>query len=164
MPTFERYRGLFDPVNYLDTFKLLMQLQGTLNVIMCRTFVATLKGNAKDWYQTLRLGSIGSFSEMEQHFISHFLSSWRIVKTLAHLMSMEQGERETLKKFMHLFITTTVEIRNLKIGVALATLTTTLQPGNFLSSLGKRPPADMGELMARAKKYINLEEVMDTRR
>ncbi|XP_057953959.1 uncharacterized protein LOC131148251 [Malania oleifera] len=49
------------------------------------------------------------------------------------------------------------------MGVALAALTTALQPGSFLYSLGKKPPVDMGELMARAQKYINLEEMMDIR-
>ncbi|XP_057956357.1 uncharacterized protein LOC131149690 [Malania oleifera] len=100
---------------------------------------------------------------MEQLFIDHFLSNRRIVKTTAHLMSIVQGERETLKKFMHRFNAATLEIRNLDMGLALAALTTALQPGSFLYSLRKNPPMDMGELMARAQKYINLEEMMDTR-
>ncbi|XP_057958739.1 uncharacterized protein LOC131151515 [Malania oleifera] len=76
---------------------------------------------------------------------------------------MAQGEQETLKKFMHYFNTATLEIRNLDMGVALVALTTTLQPGSFLYSLGKKSPVNMGELMARTQKYINLEEMMDTR-
>ncbi|XP_057954060.1 uncharacterized protein LOC131148363 [Malania oleifera] len=67
---------------------------------------------------------------------------------------MVQGEREMLKKFMHRFNTATLEIRHLDMGVTLAALTTTLH--GQLS-------ADMGELMARAQKYINLEEMKDTR-
>ncbi|XP_057975351.1 uncharacterized protein LOC131162768 [Malania oleifera] len=130
---------------------------------MCRAFATTLKGTVRDWYRTLRLGSINSFLEMEQLFTGHFLSSQRIVKTTGHLMSMAQGEQETLKKFMHRFNTATLEICNLDMGVALAALTTTLQPESFLYSLGKNPLVDMGELMARAQKYINLEEMMDTR-
>ncbi|XP_057948342.1 uncharacterized protein LOC131144016 [Malania oleifera] len=90
-------------------------------------------------------------------------SSRRIVRTSAQLMSMVQGERETLKKFMHRFNTATLEICNLNMGVALVALTTALQPGNFLYSLGKKLSADMGKLMARAHKYITLEEMMDTR-
>ncbi|XP_057981112.1 uncharacterized protein LOC131166536 [Malania oleifera] len=143
---------------------VLHQHQGAPDAIMCRAFAATLKSSVRDWYRTLWPGLIGSFSEMEQHFTGYFLSNRRIVKTPAHLMSMVQGERETLKKFMHRFVTATVEIRNLDIRVALVALTTALQPGNFMSFLGKRPPADMGELIARAQKYINLEEVIDTRK
>ncbi|XP_057950902.1 uncharacterized protein LOC131145726 [Malania oleifera] len=130
---------------------------------MCRAFAATLKGSARDWYQTLQPRSIGSFLEMERLFTGHFLSSWRIVKTSTHLMSTVQGERETLNKFMHRFNTTTLEICNLDMGVALAALTTALQPKNFIYSLGNKTSADMGELMARAQKYINLEEMMDTK-
>ncbi|XP_057950965.1 uncharacterized protein LOC131145799 [Malania oleifera] len=140
-----------------------MQLQGAPDAIMCRAFATTLKGTARDWYRTLRPGSVGSFQGMEQMFIGHFLSSRRVAKTTGHLMSMVQRDRETLKNFMHHFNTATLEIRNLDMWVALAALTTALQPGSFLYSLGKKPPVDMGELMIRAEKYINLEEMMDTR-
>ncbi|XP_057953804.1 uncharacterized protein LOC131148085 [Malania oleifera] len=100
---------------------------------------------------------------MEQLFTGHFLSSQRIAKTTDHLMSMAQGEQETLKKFMHCFNTATLEICNLDMGVALAALTMALQLESFLYSLRKKPSMDIGELMARAQKYINLEEMMDTR-
>ncbi|XP_057950946.1 uncharacterized protein LOC131145774 [Malania oleifera] len=163
MPTFERYKGFSDPIDHLDNFKMLMQLQGALDAIMCRAFATTLKGTTRDWYRTLPPGSIGSFPEMEQLFTGHFLSSWRIAKTTGHLMSMAQGEQETLKNFMHRFNTAILEIHNLDMGVTLAALTTTLQPRSFLYSLGKKPPVDMRELMVRAQKYINLEEMMDTR-
>ncbi|XP_057953323.1 uncharacterized protein LOC131147775 [Malania oleifera] len=164
MPTFERYKGLSDPIDHLYTFGVLMQLQGTFDVIMCQAFAATLKGSVRDWYRTLRPESIGSFLEMVELFTNHFLSSRRIIKTIAHLMIMVQGEREMLKKFVHHFNAATLEIHNLNMGVVLETLTTTLQPGSFLYSLGKKPPVDMGELMARAQNYINLEEMIDTRR
>ncbi|XP_057950945.1 uncharacterized protein LOC131145773 [Malania oleifera] len=130
---------------------------------MCRAFATTLKDTARDWYQTLRPGSIGSFSEMEQLFTGHFLSSRRIAKTTSHLMSMAQGEQKTLNKFMHCFNTATLKIHNLDMGVALAALATAHQSGSFLYSIGKKSPVDMGELMAQVQKYINLEEMMDTR-
>ncbi|XP_057977636.1 uncharacterized protein LOC131164458 [Malania oleifera] len=163
MPNLERYEGSTDLVVHLDTFKVLMQLQGAPDAIMCRLFIATLKGNARAWYRTLKLGSIKSFSKMEQ-FARYFISRRRMAKTSAHLLNLVQGERKTFKKFIHRFVAATSEIRNLDHGVVLTALTTTLQPGNFLYSLGKRPLVDMGELMARAQNYINLEEVMDTRR
>ncbi|XP_057969523.1 uncharacterized protein LOC131158672 [Malania oleifera] len=163
IPTFERYEDFSDPIDHLDNFKMLMQLQGAPDAIMCRAFATTLKGTTRDWYQTLRPGSIGSFQEMEQMFTGHFLSSRRVAKTTGHLMSMAQGEQETLKNFLRRFNTATLEIHNLDMGVALAALTTALQPGSFLYSLGKKSLVDMGELMVRAEKYINLEEMMDTR-
>ncbi|XP_057962288.1 uncharacterized protein LOC131153854 [Malania oleifera] len=142
---------------------MLMQLQGAPDPIMCRAFATTLKGTARDWYQTLRPRSIGSFAEMEQLFTDHFLNSRRIAKTTGHLMSMVQGEQETPENFMHQFNTATLEISKLDMGVALAALTMVLQPESFLYSLGKKPPVDIGELMVRAQKYINLEEMTDKR-
>ncbi|XP_057976047.1 uncharacterized protein LOC131163468 [Malania oleifera] len=143
MPSVEGYHGFSNPVDHLDTFKILIQLQGAPYAIMCQPFAATLKGNYRAWYQTLKLRSIISFFEMEQQFTGHFINSRRIAKTLAHLMILIQGEREILKKFMHRFINATLEIRNLDHGVVVEALTTALQLGDFLNSLGKKPLTNM---------------------
>ena len=44
MPHMDSYDGIKDPLDHLETFKTLMQLQGVADAIMCRTFPTTLKG------------------------------------------------------------------------------------------------------------------------
>ena len=43
----DSYDGVKDPLDYLETFKTLMHLQGVADEIMCRAFPTTLKGVAK---------------------------------------------------------------------------------------------------------------------
>ena len=46
MPHIDSYDGVKDPLDYLETFKTLMHLQGVADEIMCRAFPTTLKGVA----------------------------------------------------------------------------------------------------------------------
>ena len=46
MPNMKSYNGSKDPLDYLESFKTLMHLQGVADEIMCRAFPTTLKGPA----------------------------------------------------------------------------------------------------------------------
>ncbi|XP_057958524.1 uncharacterized protein LOC131151286 [Malania oleifera] len=142
-PSVERNDDFSDFIDRLDTFRVLMQLQGAPDAIMCRAFAANLKRDSKAWYRTLKPDSIRSLSEMELQLIGRFASNQKIAKTLAHLMS----QKETLKDFIHHFVNATLEILNLGYGVAVVALTTTFQLGDFLNFLGKKPLVNMGGLM-----------------
>ena len=47
MPQVDTYNGWKDPLDYLESFKTLMHLQGMPDEIMCRAFPNTLKGLAR---------------------------------------------------------------------------------------------------------------------
>ena len=47
MPQVKAYDESKDPLDYLESFKTLMNLQGVADEIMCRAFLITLKGLAK---------------------------------------------------------------------------------------------------------------------
>ena len=64
MPQIESYDGVKDPLDHLETFKTLMQLQGVLDEIMCRAFPTTLKGVARIWFSRLTPNSINTFKEL----------------------------------------------------------------------------------------------------
>ena len=64
MPQIESYDGVKDPLDHLETFKTLMQLQGVLDEIMCRAFPTTLKGAARIWFSRLTPNSINTFKEL----------------------------------------------------------------------------------------------------
>ena len=61
LPQFESYDGTSDPVDHLEAFQTMMLLHGVLDAILCRAFPSTLKGAARNWYSTLKSGTIFSF-------------------------------------------------------------------------------------------------------
>ena len=44
LPQLETYEGLKDLLDHIEFFKMLLNLQQTLNKVMCRSFPTTLKG------------------------------------------------------------------------------------------------------------------------
>ena len=64
MPQVKAYDGSKDPLNHLESFKTLMNLQGVSDEIMCRAFLTTLKGLARVWFSKLTPNSIGTFKEL----------------------------------------------------------------------------------------------------
>ena len=64
MPQIDSYDGIKDPLDHLESFKTLMNLQGVANEIMCRVFPTRLKGSARVWFSRLTPNSINTFKEL----------------------------------------------------------------------------------------------------
>ena len=64
MPHKDSYDGVKDPLDYLETFKTLMHLQGVADEIMCRAFPTTLKGATRIWFSWLTPNSVSTFKEL----------------------------------------------------------------------------------------------------
>ena len=47
------YKGIMDPTDHLDSYKNLMMLQAYLDEVICKAFLATLKGPARSWFRKL---------------------------------------------------------------------------------------------------------------
>ncbi|XP_020211150.1 uncharacterized protein LOC109795981 [Cajanus cajan] len=56
-----------------------------------------------------------------------------------------------------------MEIGDLNPAVVMDRLSTALRPGPFVNSLCKKPPVDMIDLRRRAEKYMQMEELAETR-
>ena len=89
MSQIDSYDGVKDPLDYLETFKTLMHLQGVANEIMCRAFPTTLKGAARIWINRLTPNSISTFKELSAQFTTHFIEGHRYKKSTACLMSIK---------------------------------------------------------------------------
>uniref|UniRef100_A0A2N9F549 Retrotransposon gag domain-containing protein n=1 Tax=Fagus sylvatica TaxID=28930 RepID=A0A2N9F549_FAGSY len=77
VPQLENFDGLRDPLDYLDSFRTVMRLQGVSNEIMCHAFPINLRGSARVWFNQLETGSIDTFAQLSRAFIDNFIRGRR---------------------------------------------------------------------------------------
>ena len=67
------YDGLKDPLDHITTFKMTLSLQQTLDEIVCRSFLTTLKEATRVWFSKLAQSSINHFNQLSSLFIRHLV-------------------------------------------------------------------------------------------
>ncbi|XP_022846482.1 uncharacterized protein LOC111369264 [Olea europaea var. sylvestris] len=114
---------------------------------MCKAFPQTLTNAARDWFSTLELNSIASFSDLADKFSAFFASRMGIRKTAASLMQLRQGLSETLLGFMTRFDKEMFQLPDLHITAIVFALTYAIRCEAFKMSLSKTPPQTVTELL-----------------
>ena len=87
--------------------------------VKCLAFPMTLSGRVMTWFAQLKPGSINSFKELSFAFTNEFITSKRKRPNLAALFQMNQGDNESLRKFVQQFSLTMNEIPDINISVAV---------------------------------------------
>ncbi|XP_022860123.1 uncharacterized protein LOC111380720 [Olea europaea var. sylvestris] len=131
---------------------------------MRKAFPQTLTNVAKDWFSTLEPNSIASFLDLANKFSTFFPSSKKILKIVASLMQLCQGQNETLRNFITRFNKERLQIPDLPITATVSALTYAIRCEAFKMSLSKTPPPSVTDLFTRAKKYVNMEDTMFPRK
>ena len=163
MPHIDSYDGVKDPLDHLETFKTLMHLQGVTDEIMCRAFPTTLKGVARIWFNRLTPNSVSIFKELSAQFTAHLIGGHRYKKSTACLMSIKQREDEMLRSYISRFNKEALSINEVDDKILVVAFTNGLRKGKFLFSLYKNDSKTTSEVLYRATKYMNAEDVLSTR-
>ena len=104
--------------------------------------------------------SINTFKDLSAQFTSHFIGRHRYKKSTTCLMSIKQREDEMLRSYITRFNKEALSIDEPDYKILVATFTNGLQKGKFLFSLYKNDPKTMSEVLYRATKYMNVEDVL----
>ncbi|CAA0824383.1 Unknown protein, partial [Striga hermonthica] len=84
---------------------------------------------------------------------------WQHEKTYLTLMTMRQGEKESLRKYVARYNQTYLEVHSASDEVKAGGLIRSLRAGPCRTSLAKTPARSYEEVLKRCRKYINLEEM-----
>ncbi|XP_075663365.1 uncharacterized protein LOC142632939 [Castanea sativa] len=160
LPQLEPFDGLKDPQDHLNTFKTTLGLQQPPDEIMCRSFPTTLKGAGREWLTRLPTSSIDSFEQLSSAFLRHFVGGQRPKRPADHLLTIKQGEKETLRSYVKRFTRETLEVDDADDKVQLTTFKAGLRFREFVVSLAKNSPRTMAEMLLKAQKYMNAEDAL----
>ena len=154
------FDGLKDPQDHLNTFQTTLGLQQPPDKIQCRSFPTTLKGVAREWFTKLPTLSVDSFEQLSNAFLCHFIGGQRPKRPADHLLTIRQGEKETLRSYVKRFTRETLEVDKADDKVQLATFKAGLRSRDFVASLAKNPLRTMAEMLLKAQKYMNAEDAV----
>ena len=87
LPRLESYDGSKHPLDHIKSFKMLMLLQMTLNEVMCRAFLTTLKGATRVWFNKVPLETIADFEQLRRVLFVISLGGQRHKKPIGHLLN-----------------------------------------------------------------------------
>ena len=160
LPQLEPFEGLKDPQDHLNTFKTTLGLQQPPDEILCRSFPTTLKGAAREWFTKLPTSSIDNFEQLSNAFLRHFIGGQRPKRPTDHLLTIRQGERETLRSYVKRFTRETLEVDEADNKVQLTTFKAGLRSRDLVASLAKNPSKTMAEMLIKAQKYMNAEDAV----
>ncbi|XP_058096242.1 uncharacterized protein LOC131241468 [Magnolia sinica] len=106
----------------------------------------------------LKPKSISSFAELSKLFLTQFFSGKKSRKPTAHLFTLKQGNKETLKDFIVRFNEEALLVEDYDDKMTLSTMFNGLRERKFTLSTGKNPPITLAELISRAHKYTNAKK------
>ncbi|XP_073272400.1 uncharacterized protein [Primulina huaijiensis] len=158
------YDGHTDPEEHMGRFENAALLHQYSDGVRCRVFLGTLVRSAQQWFNTLQPNSIRSFEDFSAAFLHRFARSKRHQKNYLSLFVMKQQESETLREFVQRFNNAALEIPSATPDIMISAFTQGLRGGEFFKSLVKKPPSTYDDLLARAEKYVNLEDAQRYRR
>ena len=151
LPQLESFDGLKDPQDHLNTFKTTLGLQQPPDEILCRSFPTTLKAAAREWFTKLPTSSIDNFEQLSSAFLRHFIGGQHPKRPADYLLTIKQGEKETLRLYVKRFIRETLEVDKADEKVQLTTFKAGLRSRDLVSSLTKNPPKTMAEMLLKAQ-------------
>ena len=89
----------------------------------------------------------------------HFIGGQRPKRLAEYLLTIRQGEKETLRSYVKCFTRETLEVDEANDKVQLTTFKVGLRSRDLVASLAKNPPKTMVEMLLKAQKYMNAEDV-----
>jgi hypothetical protein len=161
IPEIPFYTGLEDPVEHLDNFRAHMDRHRTPEMVVCRAFLLTLSGNARDWFRKLPPNSIRHFNDLGRMFLMQFMARRVRRKPSGSLMSLHQGPDESLKDFFMRFNQVRIETEAATNDLIYGALFQRIQKdGALMADIARKPPQNLDGFMSKAEKYINQEETL----
>ncbi|KAL5560031.1 hypothetical protein UlMin_036242 [Ulmus minor] len=157
-----KYDRTGDPAEHLETYKSWMELNSATNAFQCRAFVITLTGIARRWFRTLRPGSVFSFRQLSESFISQFVVNKVQRKPARHLYTVRQKENESTEAFLNRFVKEEMSVKDRNDSTACGALMAGLRSATVLKYMVSiKEDVSYPELISEVRRHIQAEKTSD---
>ncbi|KAF5933814.1 hypothetical protein HYC85_029985 [Camellia sinensis] len=158
-PKFTTYEGKTDPYSHLSHFRQVMAVYRRNEALMCILFPSSLGDLGLTWFEKLPEGSIASWAQLAEAFVTRFRTNTKTPMEIDQLLSIDMGEKETLRSYNSRYWETFNQIGDCPTNLAIAQYKRGLPVGNRLrDSITMTPPLTMEALMERVHQHIRVEE------
>ncbi|XP_014522195.1 uncharacterized protein LOC106778720 [Vigna radiata var. radiata] len=163
-PLIERFDDTSDPEHHLRNFIDSMAYYSKSDLVKCRAFSQSLKGEALEWYYTLPPNSVDSFRTVITLFKKHYAINRRDEITPAELVNIKQGKDKTLRAFIQRYNEAARRAKGVNHEFIIGNLPNCLKSGYVSEHLYAKQPKTMDELQERLTEYIKMEDHRISRR
>jgi len=158
MSSLDSYDGTRNPFDHIATFKTTMHLQGVPKEIMCRAFPTTLKGPARVWFSKKPPNTMSSFKVLSKLFVNNFIGGQRQKRSLSNLLTIEQGENESLRSFITRFNSKALTVDEMDDKFLLAAFHNGVNSDLFIHKIYEQEPQIMAKLIHSTQNFMNSED------
>ena len=159
-PSLDSYDGTHDPCDHIATFKTTMHLQGVPNEIICRAFPTTLKGPARVWFNKIPPNTKGSFKELSKLFVNNFIKGQRHKHSSSSLLTIEQGENESLQSFITHFNKEALTVDEMDVKLLLEAFHNGVSSNIVIHKLYDQESQTMAELVHLTQSFMKAEDAI----
>ncbi|KAL5547083.1 hypothetical protein UlMin_006770 [Ulmus minor] len=139
-----------------------MELNSATNTFQCQAFVITLTGIARRWFRTLRPGSVFSFRQLSESFISQFAVNKVQRKPARHLYTVRQKENESTEAFLNRFVKEEMSVKDRNDSTACGALMAGLRSATVLKYMVSiKEDISYPELISEVRRHIQAEKTSD---
>lgn len=152
------YDGTVNSKDFLLTYILGMHAIGTDNKVRANWFPMVLKGSARSWLLNLPAGSIASWADLREQFVSAFQGGYKRSGTMAELHTVVQKPGETLRSFVNRFSSLSYSIPEAEAAAIIDTFAINVRDPKMREKLSTHRIRTTQELYALAHKCAMAEE------
>ena len=160
MPFLDSYDGTRNLFDHIATFKTMMHLQRVLDEIMCRAFPITLKWPVRVWFSKIPPNIVSSFEKLSKLFVKNFIRVQRHKHSSSRLLTIEQGENESLQSFITHFNKEALKVDEMDVKLLLAAFHNGVNSNLFIHKLYEQVPQTMVKLVHSAQNFMNAENAI----
>ena len=109
------------------------------------------------WFSKIPPSTVGSFEELSKLFVNNFIGGQRHKCSSPSLLTIEQGENQSLRSFITRFNRETFTVDDKLLLVAFHN---GVNSDLFIHKLYEKEPQSMAELVHSAQNFMNVEDII----